>query len=181
MSSKALFLDRDGTLIVHRPYLCDPSGVELLSGVREALQAFVDHDYILFLFTNQSGIGRGLFDLSAVQACNQRLIELLDLSLGGFTEICIAPETPEMPQIYRKPSPRFILEMIVKYGLNPDQTWMVGDSISDIQAGLNAGVSSVLIGMETGLTLPIGVLRADSLLTFHDILLGRSAGYRKVV
>jgi D-glycero-D-manno-heptose 1,7-bisphosphate phosphatase len=145
MLCKALFLDRDGTLIVHRPYLSDPAGVELIPGVRDALHNFIADGCLLFLFTNQSGVGRGWFTLEAVNRCNLRMLELLDLPPPGFTEICVATETPQMPQLYRKPSPRFILEMVDKYSLTPKQTWMIGDTLNDTLAGINAGVRAALI------------------------------------
>jgi D-glycero-D-manno-heptose 1,7-bisphosphate phosphatase len=158
MFPRALFLDRDGTLIVHRPYLSDPAEVELMSGAREALHRFMSEGCRLFLFTNQSAVGRGLFTLETVHRCNQRMLELLNLPPPAFTEICIATETPEMPAIYRKPSPKFILEMMAKYSLNPAETWMVGDMPSDVNAGLNAGVRTALIKADPTIAVPAGVL-----------------------
>lgn len=144
-TAKALFLDRDGTLIRHIPYLHEPALVALLPGVREALLAAQGRGYRLFLFTNQSGIGRGLFTLTDAVACNDRMIELLELSDGGFTQVCIAPEHPDLPIIYRKPSPRFIQEMILLYSLDPSATWMIGDKPTDIEAGIAAGVRTALV------------------------------------
>lgn len=167
MSPKALFLDRDGTVIVDRHYLSDPSQVEILPGVRDALHGFLADGWRLFLFTNQSGIGRGLFSLDAVHRCNARMLDLLDLPLPGFTEICIAPETPDMPVVYRKPSPRFILEMITRYSLNPARTWMVGDKPSDVQAGLNAGVQAALLHAGSAAALPPQVWRCRDLADFR--------------
>ena len=158
MSCKALFLDRDGTLIVHRPYLSDPAGVKLIPGVRQALHNFIADGCRLFLFTNQSGVGRGLFTLEAVHRCNQRMLQLLELPAPGFTETCVATETPDMPQIYRKPSPRFILEMIAKYSLAPGEVCMVGDTLNDMQTGLNAGVRAALIQAQGAQAVPEGVL-----------------------
>ena len=132
MSGKALFLDRDGTLIVSQHYLADPAKVELLPGVREALHRFIAGGYRIFLFTNQSAVGRGMFPLDVVHRCNQRMLELLELPAPGFTDICIATETPDMPTVYRKPSPRFISEMMAKYALTPEECWMVGDMPSDV-------------------------------------------------
>lgn len=147
---KALFLDRDGTLIVDKDYLSDPAGVELLPGVAKALRRAMDLGYHLFLFTNQSGVGRGYFTLDKVHACNRRMEALLDLPEPGFVEIKIATETPDQPHVYRKPSPRFILEMIEKYTLDPRHCFMVGDRWSDVQAGLNANIAA--IGMDDGST-----------------------------
>lgn len=157
MTDKALFLDRDGTLIVNHDYLADAAKVELLPGVREGLHHFMARGFRLFLFTNQSGVGRGMFSLDAVKKCNERMFELLDLPYPGFTETCIATETPDMPTYYRKPSPRFIFEMVERYGLDPARTWMVGDMPSDIQAGLNAKVNTAWIKQGNVARIPDGV------------------------
>ncbi|MBE34220.1 MAG: hypothetical protein CMI16_01445 [Opitutaceae bacterium] len=143
--NKALFLDRDGTLILDKDYLSDPAGVELISGVTDALKTARDLGYLLFLFTNQSGIGRGYHTIDDAQACNQRMLELLDLGADLFTAICIAPESPEQPSEYRKPSPRFILEMRAKHSLDPQQCWMIGDRESDLEAGLNGNIHSIAV------------------------------------
>ncbi|MFZ5496126.1 MAG: D-glycero-alpha-D-manno-heptose-1,7-bisphosphate 7-phosphatase [Verrucomicrobiota bacterium] len=145
MPAKALFLDRDGTIIVDRHYLADPAQVELLPGAREALHGFLADGWKLFLFTNQSGVGQGMFPLAAVHRCNARMLELLALPSPGFTETCIAPEAPDAPAVYRKPSPRFIREMIAKHSLDPAGCWMAGDKPSDVLAGLNAGIRSALL------------------------------------
>lgn len=137
---RALFLDRDGTLIVDKVYLSDPDGVELIPGVLEGLRRARSLGYSLFLFTNQSGIGRGYYTLREALAVNARLESMLGLPAPVFTETCIAPEAPGQPMVYRKPSPRFILESIERHGLDPRRCWMVGDSAADLQAGLAAGV-----------------------------------------
>jgi D-glycero-D-manno-heptose 1,7-bisphosphate phosphatase len=143
--SKALFLDRDGTLIYDKHYLADPAGVEIIPGVREAVRQARQLGYRLFLFTNQSGIGRGLHTLEDTLRCNARMEELLSLPGPLFTDICIAPESTDQPVQYRKPSPRFILESIARHGLDPRHCWMVGDRESDIEAGLNAKIHSVAV------------------------------------
>lgn len=142
---KALFLDRDGTLIVDKHYLADPAGVELIPGVTGALRQARELGYQLFLFTNQSGIGRGLHTLDDALRCNARMEELLGLPAPLFTDICIAPEAPDQESVYRKPSPRFILESIARHGLDPKHCWMVGDREADIQAGRNAGISTAAV------------------------------------
>jgi len=142
---QAVFLDRDGTLIENKHYLRDPAGVVVLPGVREALARVVAAKVHLFLFTNQSGVSRGLLTLADVESVNRRMIELLGLGAAPFAAICIAPEHPDEVPMYRKPSPRFILEMLDRYGIEPSRAWMVGDSPSDWQAGLNAGISTAAI------------------------------------
>lgn len=142
---KAIFLDRDGTLIVDKHYLKDPKEVELLPGVISFLKDALRSGYLLFLFTNQSGVGRGLHTLEDANACNERMLELLQLPHPGFVEILIATESPEDEEVYRKPSPRFILEMIEKYDLEPQACWMIGDKLSDLDAGIRAGIKSAWV------------------------------------
>jgi len=142
---RALFLDRDGTIIFDRDYLADPAGVELVPGAAGALRRARALGYLLFLFTNQSGIGRGLHTIEDTHRCNARMNELLDLGPAPFAGLCIAPEAPDQPSLYRKPSPRFILEMIAQHALDPAQCWMIGDRESDLDAGLAAGIRSAAV------------------------------------
>lgn len=152
MSNKALFLDRDGTIIVDVHHGHDPDGVILIPGAKEALGRAIELDYQLFLFTNQSGIGRGFFKIEDAIACNQRTIELLGFGADIFSAICIAPEHPDDTPVYRKPEPRFILESIEQFDLEPTECFMIGDRISDWKAGLNAGIGAV--ALESGKDIP---------------------------
>ena len=142
---QAVFLDRDGTLIENRHYLASPGGVAVLPGVREGLRVARQRGAKLFLFTNQSGVGRGDFTLADVEAVNRRMIEAIGLGDDLFAGICIAPERPDEPPVYRKPSPRFIHEMLAEHKLAAEAAWMVGDAPSDWEAGLNAGIRSAAI------------------------------------
>ena len=159
----ALFLDRDGTLIVDKTYLADPAGVELIAGSADALRRARNLGYRLFLFTNQSGIGRGYHTMDDTLRVNARLDALLGLPPPAFDGICIAPEAPDQPTLYRKPSPRFILEMVAKHGLDPARCYMVGDSAADIHAALNAGIHPVVV--RTGKVDP----RALPEVTVHQV------------
>ena len=150
--SKALFLDRDGTIIREKNYLSDPDGVELLPGAAEGLKEALERGYLLFLLTNQSGVGGGWFDMEAVHACNHRMLELLNLPEPGFTAICIAPERPDEPVVYRKPSPRFINEMIGQHDLKAENCFMAGDRIGDLQTALNASITPILVNSASDLT-----------------------------
>lgn len=144
----ALFLDRDGTLIKDCGYLSDSKQVELLPGVKETLKQLKQKGWLFFLFTNQSGVGRGYFTMKEVNACNARMLELLEADETFFSRICISTGTPDDPDDYRKPSPKFILECINDYHLNPHKCWMVGDKHSDILAGKNANIHTISLGTE---------------------------------
>ena len=154
--NKALFLDRDGTLIIDKVYLADPEGVELIPGVTDGLRRARSLGYKLFLFTNQSGIGRGLHTLEDTHRVNARMVELIGLGSPLFDGVGIAPESPSEPVYYRKPSPRYIFEKIAEHHLNPKLCWMVGDSASDIGSGLAAKVNVAVVrtGKVDPLTLP---------------------------
>ncbi len=143
--NRALFLDRDGTLIVDKVYLADPAGVELIAGAAEGLRRARSLGYMLFLFTNQSGIGRGLHTMEDALRVNSRMEELLGLPPPVFDAVCVAPEAPGQPSPYRKPSPRFILEKVAEHALDASKCWMVGDSAADVGSALAAGVRAAVV------------------------------------
>jgi len=97
------------------------------------------------------------------------MLDLLGLGSALFTDVCIAPEHPDQPAVYRKPNPRFINESVERHGLDRSQTWMVGDKGIDVEAGLNAGINVALVGAEppsTGRHEP----RYESLLAFAQAI-----------
>ena len=146
---KALILDRDGTLIEHVPYLHKPENVRVLPGVREGRAAARAAGVKLFLHTNQSGVGRGMFTVADAEACTARMIALLDLGPDLFAGVCTAPEHPKAPAIYRKPSPRFAQEIMAAHGFVPEELCYVGDRGSDLETAHAAGTRAV--GVATGL------------------------------
>jgi D-glycero-D-manno-heptose 1,7-bisphosphate phosphatase len=167
--AKALFLDRDGTLIIDKVYLSDPAGIEFIPGAIEALHRARSLGYLLFLFTNQSGIGRGYFTLEDALRVHHRLEALIGLPPPCFDEVCMAPEAPDQPILYRKPSPRFILETMRKYGLAPEECTMVGDAESDLRAALAAGIRPIAV--RTGKIDPLGLpVVADHRITVYDTI-----------
>lgn len=146
---KALVLDRDGTLIEHVPYMHKPEEVRVLPGVREALAAARAAGLKLFLHTNQSGVGRGLFTVADAEACTARMVELIDLGPDLFARVCTAPEHPKEPAVYRKPSPRFAREIMAEFGFRAQEICYIGDRGSDVETGHAAGTRAV--GVATGL------------------------------
>ncbi len=149
MSAPCLFLDRDGTVIVYKPYLGNPEDVELIEGSREALRLAREFGSKLFLFSNQSGVARGYYTLEDAHACNDRMLELLDLGPALFDDIFLADEMPGEDPVYRKPSPRYIHETMEAHDLNREHCYMIGDNASDVLTALNAGIHPVAVG--TGL------------------------------
>ena len=143
---KAVFLDRDGTIIKDVHYLKDPKDIELIDGVGHALQKIKNYGYLLFLHTNQSGISRGYYDWDDVHLCNKKILELYKLPSDLWDGVCIAPESPKGKVLgYRKPSNKFQLEMISKFNLIESECWMVGDKWIDVETGLNSKMNAALV------------------------------------
>lgn len=167
---QALFLDRDGTLIFDKDYLHEPEKVELIPGTREALHRALDAGCLLFLLTNQSGIGRGYFTMADYEACHRRFLELLGLRERDFAACGVAPEAPEAPSRYRKPQPAFVLEQLAAFPqLDPARCWMVGDRESDWQTGLNAKIRAAAVATGKPIDAPAReFLRGNAVPLFDD-------------
>lgn len=145
-STAAVFLDRDGTLIVEREYLADPAGVELLPGAVRGLRRLQEAGLPLILVTNQSGIGRGLFTEAQMHQVHARLKALLAAEQVRLTRIYFAPEAPDQPSRGRKPSPQFLFDARDELGLDLARSFMIGDKLIDLECGWNAGVQrSILV------------------------------------
>ncbi len=145
MSSKAIFLDRDGTINVDSGYLFRPEDIEFLDGAIEALALFVAEGYKLIIITNQSGIGRGYFTEEQYEifskAFNSRLRELgVEITA---TKMC--PHSPDQECSCRKPNPEMILQAIEEHNISAKDSFMFGDKLSDVECGEAAGVTSYRI------------------------------------
>lgn len=141
-------MDRDGTLIEHVPYLHDPDRIVLLPGVRDAVQRLIELEVPLFIFSNQSGIGRGYFSKEDLFACQERLYALLGIEESQLAGWCTAWKYPDDATGYRKPSPRFIREACDHFAMPLGCAHMIGDQMVDVEAGRNAGVTTWYVGSE---------------------------------
>ena len=144
--SKAVFLDRDGTVIPDANYLATVAGVTLLPGAGEALAALARAGFLLVLVTNQSGIGRGYFTAAMVTAQHQRLQELLQPFGVAFAAIEFCPHAPDMACDCRKPQPGMLLAAAQKLHISFADSVMVGDKPADVAAGRATGCRTVFIG-----------------------------------
>ena len=145
MKKQAVFLDRDDTLIRNIPYLGDPSRVEVLPGVRENLPRLVAAGYSLFLVSNQSGVGRGLISMAQVRAVNEEMFRRLGNVVFSGSYCCYADPADPQGMAERKPSPALIFRARDENNLELQKSFMVGDRLSDVRCGLNAGCGSVLV------------------------------------
>ena len=143
--NRAVFLDRDGTIIEEKDYLSDPDQVVLFPGAGEGLKQLQDAGFKLFIVSNQSGVGRGYFTMADVERVNQRLAELLAKHGVRIEKIYIAPEAPDQPSRGRKPSPQFLFDARDEFGVDLSQSYMIGDKLSDLECGWNAGVKKSIL------------------------------------
>ncbi|HEX7652526.1 MAG TPA: HAD family hydrolase [Verrucomicrobiae bacterium] len=141
----AVFLDRDGTLIVEKNYLHRPEEVELFPGAGAALQRLCAAGYRLIMVTNQSGIGRGYYTLADAIRVNEHVCDLLAKEGAVIDKCYIAPEAPDQPSRGRKPSPAFLQDARDEFGLDLARSYMVGDKLIDLECGWNAGVKKSIL------------------------------------
>ena len=143
--NRAVFLDRDGTIMEDSNYVGDVKRVVLIPGTVAALKRLRDAGYKLFIITNQSGVGRGYFTREAVEQIHAHLDEQFGKSGVQFDGYYVCPHHPEDNCDCRKPKPKFLLEAARTHGLDLARCFMIGDRASDIGAGLNAGTRTILV------------------------------------
>jgi D-glycero-D-manno-heptose 1,7-bisphosphate phosphatase len=158
VKQKAVFLDKDGTIVEDVPYNVSPDQMRLLPGAREGLRRMHEAGYRLIVVSNQSGVARGYFPESAlvpVVACLAGLLEDAGARLDGFY---YCPHHPEgvVPRYAvacdcRKPAPGLILRAAAKHDIELAASWFMGDILNDVEAGHRAGCRTILIdnGNET--------------------------------
>jgi D-glycero-D-manno-heptose 1,7-bisphosphate phosphatase len=150
--NKAVFLDKDGTVIKDVPYNVNPDLIELLPGTIAGLQKLQAIGYLLIMVTNQAGVARGYFTEAELPAVKERLEQLLNehsVKLNGFYYSPNHPEGHVVPYNvscnFRKPMPGMLLQAAQEHDIDLKQSWMIGDILHDVEAGNRAGCRTVLI------------------------------------
>ena len=144
---RAVFLDRDGTLIVDRHYLADPAGVELLPGAGRALARLNAAGFLAVLVTNQSGIGRGYFTEARYRAVHRRLCEALEAEgarLDAEYHCPLGPDDPD-PGECRKPRTGMYRRAAAEHGIDLSASFYVGDRLRDVLPALPFGGVPLLL------------------------------------
>lgn len=140
--NKAVFLDRDGTIIEDKYYMCDVKDLQLLKNSIEALRKFKQMGYLLIVITNQSGIGRGYFSQYQANQFNKAMLLVLEKNGCNIDATYTCPHAPEENCICRKPSPFMVEKAIQEWQIDPAKSYMFGDKETDVKCGNNAGVKS---------------------------------------
>jgi D-glycero-D-manno-heptose 1,7-bisphosphate phosphatase len=147
---RAVFLDRDGTLMIDRGYLADPSGVELVPGAAHALGVLRARGALLVLVSNQSGVARGLIRPDEHERVHARFCELLAGEGVTLDGAYYCQHGPDDGCACRKPRPGMLEAAARERGIDLGASFMVGDKPSDVVAGRAAGCVTALFGAANG-------------------------------
>lgn len=143
----AVFLDRDGTILVERNYLADPDDAELLPGAAQGMRRLRDAGYALVVVTNQSGIARGLYGEADYRRVDERMRALLrehGVEIEGSHH---CPHHPDYTGVCdcRKPAPGMLLRAIAELGLDGGRSWLIGDRLRDVEAASALRARGILV------------------------------------
>ena len=166
MTTRAVFLDRDHTVIQDPGYLSDPDAVKLLPGVERAIRSLAQAGYKVVVVTNQSGVARGLLSIETLEAIHTEMRRQLAAGGAHVDAIYTCPYHPDgkveayaIDSELRKPQPGMLLQAAKDLDIDLAESWMVGDSPRDIEAGQRAGCRTVRI--RSGQTRPPGETMDD--------------------
>lgn len=155
---KAIFLDKDGTLVPDVPYNVNPDLITLQPGVIEGLQLLKDRGYIFVVISNQAGVARGYFKYEDLDKVEEKLNILLNKEGIEIEGYYFCPHHPlgkitgySFACDCRKPEPGMILKAAKDLQIDTEKSWMIGDILNDVEAGNKAGCKTILldIGNET--------------------------------
>lgn len=152
---KAVFLDKDGTLVEDVPYNVDPAKIRFTQRAFEALRQLQENDFLLIVVTNQSGVALGYFkeeELQIVEVSLRATLQTQHVQLNGFYYCPHAPtRTSEAGCSCRKPAPGLLVQAAQELSIHLAASWMIGDILNDVEAGHRAGCKAILIenGNET--------------------------------
>jgi len=175
----AVFVDRDGTLMVEREYLADPAGVEMVDGATEALDALREAGYALVVVTNQSGIARGLYTEDDYRRVAARLDQVLDERGVPVDGTYYCPHHPDFtgPCTCRKPGTGMYEQAARDLDLDLAASWYVGDKVADVLPALTLGGRGILVRTGYGAgqegDAPDGVTVVDDLGAAARLVLAR--------
>ena len=141
---KALFLDRDGVINIDHGYVSKIDDFEFTDGIFPLLHLFVKHNYLLFIVTNQSGIGRGYYSSENFETLTTYMLnEFLKKGINIISvEHC--PHAPEENCACRKPQTGMVNEILSQHEINLDYSWLIGDKQSDIDLAHNANIAHTI-------------------------------------
>ena len=150
--NRAVFLDRDGTIIRERNYLKRSKDVVFFKSTVPALKLLQDHGFKLIITSNQSGVARGYFTEGKLKKINERIVKKLKTGGIRITDIFYCPHLPEADCPCRKPKIKMLLAARKKHKLDLTRSFVIGDKLTDVQFAKNAGAGSVMLLTGHGLS-----------------------------
>jgi D-glycero-D-manno-heptose 1,7-bisphosphate phosphatase len=153
----AMFLDRDGVIIENAHYLARLSDIRLIPGAAEAIRRLNIAGIPVVVVSNQSGVARGYFPESFVRETHAYLDDLLARQGARVDCWCFCPHHPEfgLDCPCRKPKPGMLLAAARERTLDLSQSWLIGDNVTDLQAGASAGCRTILVRTGHGATMQL--------------------------
>jgi D-glycero-D-manno-heptose 1,7-bisphosphate phosphatase len=148
--SAIVLVDRDGTINIERHYLSSPEQVELFPRSAEGIKLLRSLGLTVVVVTNQSAIGRGLFDLETLNKIHERLNELLNEQGAAVDAIYFCPHLPEDNCDCRKPSIAMAQRAAEDFNANLSESFMIGDNACDIELGKNINATTILVSTGYG-------------------------------
>ena len=143
---KIVILDRDGVINHDRDDFVKNSLEWVpLPKAAEAIALFSQAGWRVVVATNQSGIGRGLFDMHALNAVHEKMHHLISKAGGRIDAVFFCPHKPEAGCSCRKPAPGMVLEVAERFSVKPESLWLVGDSLRDLEAVAAVGGRAILV------------------------------------
>ena len=144
---KALFLDRDGIINIDHGYVSKIKDFEFVEGIFDLVKLFSDKGYLIFVVTNQSGIGRGYYKEKDFSLLTEWMVKKFEEHGIDIAQVFHCPHTPETKCHCRKPETGMIEKAMETYTIDLSHSWMIGDKQSDIDLANNAKIgTSVYIG-----------------------------------
>lgn len=147
---RAVFLDRDGTLIEEVGYLGDPARVRLIPGAAAALLGLEEAGYLRIVITNQSGIGRGMYPAAAYLATQAEVVRQLGETGATVDASYHCPHLPQAGCTCRKPGTALHREAIASFGIDVTASWCIGDQLRDLEPAAELGCRAMLVGTGRG-------------------------------
>lgn len=144
---RAVFFDRDGTLMQEEDHCDCPTRVRAMPGAAEALAGLRKAGWLNVIITNQSGIGRGYFTEAAYEAVNAELFGQLGHTIDAAYH---CPDHPDRPTPRRKPGTGMVDEAVRDLGIDPCASWFIGDKDIDVACGRAAGCRTILVSTGYG-------------------------------
>ncbi len=146
--SRAVFLDRDGTINEEKNYLYRFNDWEWINGAIESIRILNRNNFLVIIVSNQAGISRGFYEVEDVDFLHNQVLKDLENHNAHIDAIYFCPHHPEFDFKRcdcRKPGNAMILDAAKKFNINLSKSWIIGDKISDCVAGIKSGTSCILV------------------------------------